>query len=233
MGYEACHKKGQGLVRSLGIFISRHQNLVHTFTINVSTEQTKHRRDKHDLALLQQILPYSDTFEHITRDEHAQIYRNIYNSTLEKKKIPSNNFMPGIRTHKVVPPQNDASFSNTGKEAAFSLFSMLGSFRGSREPAPEDQGQQEEGKGKFVTKDDPYVYKVSHHMKLKKKRQHVPVVFLVTRKLISLCPRNFSAQKRACEKKHQALCKISHWSGARDPAVLRAYIGQTGRCIND
>lgn len=91
-----------------------------------------------------------------------------------KKKIPSNNFMPGIRTHKVVPPQNDASFSNTGKEAAFSLFSMLGSFRGSREPAPEDQGQQEEGKGKFVTKDDPYVYKVSHHMKLKKKKATRP-----------------------------------------------------------
>lgn len=94
-----------------------------------------------------------------------------------KKKIPSNNFMPDIRTHKVVPPRNDASFSNTGKEAAFSLFSMLGSFSGSREPAPEDQGQQEEGKGKFVTKDDPYVYKVSHHMKLKKKKGNTSLLY--------------------------------------------------------
>lgn len=76
--------------------------------------------------------------------------------------------MPGIGTRKVVPPQNDASFANTtAKEAVFSLFSVLGSFSGSGDPAPEDQRQQEEGKRKFATKDDLYVYEVYHHMKLK------------------------------------------------------------------
>lgn len=148
-----------------------------------------------------------------------------------KKKIPSNNFMPGIRTHKVVPPQNDASFSNTGKEAAFSLFSLLGSFRGSREPAPEDQGQQEEGKGKFVTKDDPYVYKVSHHMKLKKKKGNTSLLYFWLQGSSFPYAHAIFLHRSGLVKRNT--CKISHWSGARDPAVLRAYIGQTGRCIND
>ncbi|XP_075556505.1 uncharacterized protein LOC142588547 [Dermacentor variabilis] len=82
----------------------------------------------------------------------------------------------------------------------------------------------------------PYVHKVSHNLKKVATRFGVPIVFSAPRKLAGLCPRISRVDKKSgCQKKHTRQY-VKCVTGVIYEIPLKcgkAYVGQTGRCVND
>ncbi|XP_065288624.1 uncharacterized protein [Dermacentor albipictus] len=81
----------------------------------------------------------------------------------------------------------------------------------------------------------PYLHKTSHSLKKVANRHGVSVVFSAPNKLAQLCPRICNSKKRGCQLKHEKpFIKCSKGVVYAIPLKCgKAYIGQTGRCINE